>query len=90
MSSSMPAFMVLPRRWVMARPSAGIRRDRRLSRADAARPERSATLVDVAMSRLMLRRLACAAPYGVRRPQPQGLKRARTGVLNSRYHPPLP
>jgi hypothetical protein len=37
-------------------------------------PESSETMIYLAMSRLMLRRLARQAPYGVPSPQRQGLR----------------
>jgi putative transposase len=67
-----PAFTVLPRRWVVERTLAWVGRYRRLSQEDAYLPESSATMSDLAMSRLMLRRLARQAPYGVPSPQRQG------------------
>ena len=70
----MPAFTVLPRRWVVERTIAWIGRDRRLSRAYEYLPEHSETMIDVAMSRLMLCRLARQAPFGVPSPQRQGLR----------------
>jgi putative transposase len=67
-----PAFTVLPRRWVVERTRAWIGRSRRLSQEYEYLPESREALIDVAMSRLMLRRLACQAPYGVPSPQRQG------------------
>jgi transposase len=67
-----PAFTVLPRRWVVERTIAGGGRYRRLSKADEDLPASRESLIDLAMSRLMRRRLACQAPYGVPRPQRQG------------------
>jgi hypothetical protein len=75
----MPALTVLPRRGVVERTIAWIGRYRRLSKDDAYLPEHSATMLYLAMSRLMLRRLARHAPYGLPSPQRQGLRgRART------------
>jgi hypothetical protein len=70
----MPAFTGLPRRWVGDRTIAWMGRSRRLRNEDESRPESSATMMYLAMSRLMLRRLARQAPYGVPRPQRQGLR----------------
>jgi putative transposase len=70
----MPAFTALPRRWVVERTIAWIGRYRRLSKEDEYLPECSETTVYLAMSRLMLRRLARQAPYGVPSPQRQELK----------------
>jgi putative transposase len=71
---AMPAFTVLPRRWVVERTIAWIGRYRRLSKDYEYHPESSETMVYLAMSRLMLRRLARQAPYGVPSPQRQGLR----------------
>jgi putative transposase len=71
---SMPAFTVLPHRWVVERTIAWIGRYRRLSKDYEDLPESSETMVYLARSRLMLRRLARQAPYGVPSPQRQGLK----------------
>ena len=57
-----PAFTVLPRRWVVERPIAWVGRYRRLSKEYAYLPESRATMIYLAMSRLMLRRLARQAP----------------------------
>jgi len=71
----MPAFTVLPRRWVVERTIAWIGRYRRLSKDyEYLVPENSETIIYVAMSRLMLRRLARQAPYSVPSPQRQGLR----------------
>jgi transposase len=70
----LPAFTVLPRRWVVARTIACLGRDRRLSKAYEYLPESSATLMYLALSRLMLRRLVRQAPYGMPSPQRHGLK----------------
>jgi putative transposase len=69
-----PAFTVLPRRWVVARTIAGIGRYRRLSKDDEYRPESSDTMLYLAMSRLLLRRLARQAPSGGPSPQRLGLR----------------
>jgi transposase len=70
----LPAFTVLPRRWVVERPIAWIGRYRRLSKDYEYLPESSEAMIYLAMSRLMLRRLAQQAPYGVPSPQRQGLR----------------
>jgi len=70
----MPAFTVLPRRWVVERTIAWIARYRRLSKEYEYLPESSETMIYLAMSRLMLRRLARQAPAGVSSPQRLGLK----------------
>jgi putative transposase len=70
----MPAFTVLPRRWVVERTIAWIGRYRRLSKDYEYLLENSETMIYLAMSRLMLRRLARQAPYGVPSPQRQGLR----------------
>jgi putative transposase len=69
----MPAFTVLPRRWVVERTLAWIGRYRRLSKDYEYLPESSATMIYLAMRRLMLRRLAREAPDGAPSPQRQGL-----------------
>jgi putative transposase len=70
----LPAFTVLPRRWVVERTIAWIGRYRRLSKDDEYLPESRETMIDLARSRLMRRRLARQAPYGVPSPQRQGLR----------------
>jgi Transposase DDE domain len=75
----MPAFTVLPRRWVVERTIAWIGRYRRLSKDDEYLLESSETMIYLAMSRLMLHRIAHQAPDGVPSPQRQrlnGLARA--------------
>jgi putative transposase len=69
----MPAFTVWPRRWVVERTTAWMGRYRRLSKEYEYLLESSETMIYLAMSRLMLRRLARQAPYGVPSPQRQGL-----------------
>ena len=51
-------FAVLPRRWVVERTLGWLGRQRRLSKDYEELPESSATWVQIAMSRLMLRRMA--------------------------------
>ena len=51
-------FAVLPRRWVVERTFGWLGRQRRLSKDYEALPASSAAWVQIAMSRLMLRRLA--------------------------------
>jgi putative transposase len=70
----LPAFTVLPRRWVVERTIAWMGRYRRLSKDYEYLPESSETMIYLAMIRLMLRRLVRQAPYGVPSPQRQGLK----------------
>jgi putative transposase len=70
----MPAFTVLPRRWVVERTLAWIGRYRRLSKDYEYLPETSETMSYMAMTRLLLRRLARHAPYGVPSPQRPGLR----------------
>jgi putative transposase len=53
-------FIVLPRRWVIERTIAWIMRNRRMSRDYEFLAETTEALIDVAMIRLMLRRLAKA------------------------------
>jgi len=53
----MPAFSVLPRRWVVERSFAWLGRYRRMSKDYEYLPASSEALIYTAMSRLMLRRL---------------------------------
>jgi putative transposase len=69
-----PAFTVLPRRWVVERTIAWIGRYHRLSKEYEDLPASREAMIYVAMSRLRLRWLARQAPYGVPRPQRQGLR----------------
>jgi putative transposase len=69
-----PRFTVLPRRWVVERTIAWIGRYRRLSKEYEYLPTSSEAMIYLAMSRLMLRRLARQAPDGVPSPQRQGLR----------------
>jgi Transposase DDE domain len=59
----MPAFTVLPRRWVVERTIAWIGRYRRLSKDYEYLPESSEAMIYVAIQ----------VPYGVPSPQRQGL-----------------
>lgn len=63
-----------PRRWVVERTIAWIGRYRRLRKEYESLPESRAPRIDLAMSRLMRRRLARQAPYGMPSPQRQGLR----------------
>jgi transposase len=56
--STQKGFAVLPRRWVGERTFAGLSRCRRLARDYETRPQSSEALLLLAMSRLMLPRLA--------------------------------
>jgi putative transposase len=69
-----PAFTVLPRRRVVERTFAWLGRYRRLSKDYEDLLAHSETMIYLAMSRLMLRRLARQAPSGVPSPQRLGLK----------------
>jgi len=51
-------FAVLPHRWVVERTLAWLNQKRRLRKDDEELPSTSETLVSVAMTRLMLKRLA--------------------------------
>lgn len=53
-----PGFRVLPRRWVVERTFSWIGQNRRMSKDYERLPETSEAFVSVAMSRLMVRRLA--------------------------------
>ena len=54
------AFEVLPKRWIVERTFGWLRRDRRLAKDYERKVQTSETLIEVAMIRLMLRRLAKA------------------------------
>ncbi len=56
----MPRFEVVPRRWVVKRTFAWLGRNRRLARDDERMVQTTETLLEIAMIRLMLRRLAPA------------------------------
>ncbi len=71
----MPAFTVLRRRWVVERTFAWVGRYRRMSKDYEYLKESSEAMIHLAMTRLMLRRLALKAPYGVPSRQRLGLKR---------------
>ena len=51
-------FEVLPKRWIVERTLGWLRRDRRLGRDYERKVQTSETLIEVAMIRLILRRLA--------------------------------
>ncbi|CAN5298302.1 hypothetical protein BH18ACT10_BH18ACT10_15860 [soil metagenome] len=51
---------VLPKRWIVERTFGWLRRDRRLAKDYERKVQTSETLIEVAMIRLMLRRLAKA------------------------------
>ena len=61
----MPAFTVLKRRWVVERTFAWLGRYRRLSKDYEYLPKSSEAMIYLAMSGLMLKRLALKAPYGI-------------------------
>lgn len=69
-------FTVLARRWVVERTFAWIGRYRRMSKDYEYLIDSSETMIYLAMTRLMLRRLARNSPHGVRSPQRMGLKGA--------------
>lgn len=71
----MPAFTVLKRRWVVERTFAWLGRYRRLWKDYEYLPKSSETMIYLAMSGLMLRRLAIKEPYGT--PSRQRLKLKR-------------
>jgi transposase len=71
----MAAFTVLRRRWVVERTFAWVGRYRRMSKDYEYLTESSEAMIHLAMTRLMLRRLALKAPYGVPSRQRLGLKR---------------
>ena len=57
-SDDAKGFVVLPKRWIVERTFAWLGRSRRLSKDYEFLPETGAAMIYVAMSRLMLRRLA--------------------------------
>jgi putative transposase len=71
----LPAFTVLRRRWVVERTFAWMGRYRRMSKDYEYLIESSEAMIHLAMTRLMLRRLALKAPDGVPSRQRLGLKR---------------
>jgi putative transposase len=71
----MPRFTVLRRRWVVERTFAWLGRYRRMSKDYEYLPASSEAMIQLAMTRLMLRRLAHNAPYGMPSRQRLGLKR---------------
>lgn len=72
----MPAFTVLRHRWVVERTFAWIGRYRRMSKDYEYLVSSSEAMIYLVMSRLMLKRLARKAPYGVPSPQRLGLTRS--------------
>jgi len=54
-------FRVLPRRWVVERTFAWLGKARRLAKDYEWLPETGVAMIYAAMSRIMLRRLACAS-----------------------------
>ena len=55
---SLSGFEVLPKRWIVERTLGWLRRDRGLGRDYEPKVQTSETLIEVAMIRLILRRLA--------------------------------
>ena len=53
-------FIVLPRRWVVERSFSWLGQNRRMSKDYERLPESSEAFIYVVMTRLMVRRLACA------------------------------
>ena len=57
-SDDVKGFVVLPRRWVVERTFAWLTQSRRLSKDYEGLPKSSEAMLSIAMTRLMLRRLA--------------------------------
>lgn len=57
-SDDVPGFKVLPHRWIVERTFAWLSHYRRLSKDYEYLPETSEAMIQVAMTRMMLRRLA--------------------------------
>ena len=57
-SDDVKGFVVLPRRWVVERTFAWLTQSRRLSKDYEGLPKSSEAMIYIAMTRLMLRRLA--------------------------------
>ncbi len=55
---ALTGFVVLPRRWVVERTFAGLTQCRRLSKEYEVLPKSSEAMIYIAMTRLMIRRLA--------------------------------
>ena len=55
---TLPRFSVLPRRWVVERTFSWLGKQRRLAKDYEERPASSVALIQIALSALMLRRLA--------------------------------
>jgi transposase len=59
-TDEMKGFVVLPRRWVVERTFAWLTHCRRLSKDYEELPASSEAMISIAMTRLMIRRLAAA------------------------------
>jgi putative transposase len=62
-SDAIKGFVVIPKRWIVERTFGWFNRYRRLSKDDERLPETSATIIQVTMIHLMIRRLARIASY---------------------------
>jgi putative transposase len=62
-SDAVKGFVVIPKRWIVERTFGWFNRYRRLSKDYELLPETSATIIQVTMIHLMIRRLARIAPY---------------------------
>jgi putative transposase len=62
-ADTLKGFVVIPKRWIVERTFGWLNRYRRLSKDYELLPETSATMIQVTMIHLMIRRLARIAPY---------------------------
>ena len=80
-------FTVQPRRWVVERSFAWLIRNRRLATDYERRVQTSETLIEVAVTRLLLRRLVRQLPLGRHGPKAALGSTTRAAVLRSHSLP---